>query len=204
MILVTLDKILYWWPDLLDVLIQRVSTLYSSLLHTLVSTVTSSLSLLGSGFQRRTFPFPMVPERSPASVTSFSQQQLATTESQQFSDWLTSQSQIKSLSYVMTDGHSVSLFWCQVASGAQDQIFVTVRQLWVCWCGAPSLTRWRVCRLKFMLALASAVIFTAVKISVTCHLYLQFFMSAFYIGSCQDSGYLWTPTIYSFTCKSSV
>jgi hypothetical protein len=25
---------LYWWPDLLDSLIQRVTTLYSSLLHT--------------------------------------------------------------------------------------------------------------------------------------------------------------------------
>jgi hypothetical protein len=30
-------------------------------------------------------------------------------------------------------------------SGAYDQIFITVRQLRVCWCGAPSLTRGRVC-----------------------------------------------------------
>jgi hypothetical protein len=43
-------------------------------------------------------------------------------------------------------------------SGAYDQIFVTVRHLWVCWCGALSLTRGRVCRLKLPLALASAVI----------------------------------------------
>jgi hypothetical protein len=43
-------------------------------------------------------------------------------------------------------------------SGAQDQIFITVRQLRVCWCGAPSLTRGRVFRLQFLLVLASAVI----------------------------------------------
>jgi hypothetical protein len=43
-------------------------------------------------------------------------------------------------------------------SGADDQIFITVRQLRVCWCGALSLTRGRVCRLQLLLALASAVI----------------------------------------------
>jgi hypothetical protein len=43
-------------------------------------------------------------------------------------------------------------------SGAQDQIFVTVRQLRVCWCGAPSLTRGRVCCLQPLLVLTSAVI----------------------------------------------
>jgi hypothetical protein len=44
-------------------------------------------------------------------------------------------------------------------SGAYDQIFISVRQLRVCWCGALSLTRGRVCRLQLLLALASAVIF---------------------------------------------
>jgi hypothetical protein len=43
-------------------------------------------------------------------------------------------------------------------SGAYDQNFITVRQLRVCWCGALSLTRGRVCRLQLLLALASAVI----------------------------------------------
>jgi hypothetical protein len=43
--------------------------------------------------------------------------------------------------------------------GAYDQILITVWQLRVCWCGAPSLMRGRVCRLQFLLALASAVIF---------------------------------------------
>jgi hypothetical protein len=44
-------------------------------------------------------------------------------------------------------------------SGAYDQIFIIVWQLRVCWFGAPSLTGGRVCRLQFLLVLASAVIF---------------------------------------------
>jgi hypothetical protein len=44
------------------------------------------------------------------------------------------------------------------SSGAYDQIFIAVRQLRVCWCGALSLTRERVCRLQLLLVLASAVI----------------------------------------------
>jgi hypothetical protein len=42
--------------------------------------------------------------------------------------------------------------------GVQDQIFITVRQLRVCRCGAPSLTRERSCRSQLLLALTSAVI----------------------------------------------
>jgi hypothetical protein len=44
-------------------------------------------------------------------------------------------------------------------SGAYDQILIIVWQLRVCWFGAPSLTRGRVCRLQLLLALASAVNF---------------------------------------------
>jgi hypothetical protein len=58
----------------------------------------------------------------------------------------------------MTDGQSVSLSWRQAPSGAQKQICVTIRQLWVCWCGAPSLRRGRVCILQLLLALDIAVI----------------------------------------------
>jgi hypothetical protein len=43
-------------------------------------------------------------------------------------------------------------------SGAHDQIFITARKLWVCWFGALSLTRGRVCRLQVLLYLASTVI----------------------------------------------
>jgi hypothetical protein len=44
-------------------------------------------------------------------------------------------------------------------SGAYDQILIIVWQLRVCWFGAPSLTRGRVCRIQLLLSLASAVIF---------------------------------------------
>jgi hypothetical protein len=44
-------------------------------------------------------------------------------------------------------------------SGTYDQTFITVRQLLVCWYGALSLTRGRVCRLQLLMALASADIF---------------------------------------------
>jgi hypothetical protein len=60
---------------------------------------------------------------------------------------LSSQSQSQSQSNVTTDGKSASLSWNKHPSGAYDQIFITVRQLRVCWCGALSLTRGRVCRL---------------------------------------------------------
>jgi hypothetical protein len=43
-------------------------------------------------------------------------------------------------------------------SGAYDQILIIVLELRVCWFGAPSLTRGRVCRLQLQLALASAVV----------------------------------------------
>jgi hypothetical protein len=43
-------------------------------------------------------------------------------------------------------------------SAVQDQIFITVRQLRFCWCGAPSLTRGRVCHLQLLLVLVSAII----------------------------------------------
>jgi hypothetical protein len=55
----------------------------------LMSTVMSSMPLVGSGFQRQTFPFLWVPKLSPASATSFSQQQLTKTENQWLSNSLT-------------------------------------------------------------------------------------------------------------------
>jgi hypothetical protein len=61
----------------------------------------------------------------------------------------------QSESYVTTDGQLASLSWYQAKSGAQNQIFVTVTQFLVCWCGAPSLTRGRVCRLQLLLARAN-------------------------------------------------
>jgi hypothetical protein len=89
-------------------------------------------------------------------------------------------------------------------SGAQVQIFITIRQLRVCSYESPSLTRGWVYHLQLFLVLASAVIFTTVKISSTCHIYFQFCMSVFYIFSRQESSSLWTLTVYSFTCNSRI
>jgi hypothetical protein len=72
--------------------------------------------------------------------------------------YLTYLQMTKSESYVTTDGQSASLFGIKHPSGAYDQIFITVRQLRVSWCGVVSLTRRRVLRLRLLLVLASAVI----------------------------------------------
>jgi hypothetical protein len=55
---------------------ERDYTLEFTVTHTPVSTVTSSLTLLGSSFQRRPFLLLWVFELSSASAISFSQQQL--------------------------------------------------------------------------------------------------------------------------------
>jgi hypothetical protein len=58
----------------------------------------------------------------------------------------------QSRSHIATDGQSVSQSvsqsWCQAQSGAHDQIVIIVWQLLSCYCGAPSLTRGRVCLLS--------------------------------------------------------
>jgi hypothetical protein len=58
-------------------------------------------------------------------------------------------------------------------SGAYDRIFIIVWQLRVCWFGAPSLTRRRVCRLQLLLALASAVIFVSESRRTRGHILLS-------------------------------
>jgi hypothetical protein len=58
-------------------------------------------------------------------------------------------------------------------SGAYDQICITIRQLRVCWCGAHSLTRGRICRLQLLLALGSAVIFGAESSGTIDHVLLS-------------------------------
>jgi hypothetical protein len=54
--------------------------------------------------------------------------------------------------------------------GAYDQIFITVRQLRVCWCGALSLTIGWVCRLQLLLVLASAVLLGSESLGTRNHI----------------------------------
>jgi hypothetical protein len=59
------------------------------------------------------------------------------------------------------------------SSGIYDQIFITVRELRVFWCGALSLTRGRVCRLQLLLVLASAVILRSESRGTRDHILLS-------------------------------
>jgi hypothetical protein len=65
----------------------------------------------------------------------------------------------QSQSHIATDDQSISKSWCRAPSAAHDQIFITLWQLRSCFCGAPSLTRGRVCLLCMLVALASVVFF---------------------------------------------
>jgi hypothetical protein len=66
-------------------------------------------------------------------------------------------------------------------SRAQGHIFVTVRQLRVCWCRAPSLTGGRVCRLQFLLAFASTVILGSESHGTRDHILLSQIRDSHYV-----------------------
>jgi hypothetical protein len=51
----------------------------------------------------------------------------------------------RSRSHTAIDGQPISKCWCRAPSGAHDQIFITLWQLWSCLCGVASLTRDRIC-----------------------------------------------------------
>jgi hypothetical protein len=68
----------------------------------------------------------------------------------------------QSQSYFTTDGQSARLTWCQALIWDSRSIFLLLaliifRELRVCWRGAPSLTRSRVCSFRLLLEIASAV-----------------------------------------------
>jgi hypothetical protein len=87
----------------------------------------------------------------------------------------------ESESYITADGQSASV------SGAYDHIFITARQLRVCWCGALSLTRGRVCRLQLLLVLATAFSGPSPVGLATMFYYLRFETSLF-IASYDSKG----------------
>jgi hypothetical protein len=58
-------------------------------------------------------------------------------------------------------------------SGDYYQIVITVRQLRVCWCGAFSLTKGRVCHVQLLLPLASAVILVSESRGTRDHIFLS-------------------------------
>jgi hypothetical protein len=72
----------------------------------------------------------------------------------------------------LTVSQSVSL-GVEPPSGAHDQKFITVWQLRSCFCGAPSLTRGRICILYMLLALASAVFLGSEFLGTRDHILLS-------------------------------
>jgi hypothetical protein len=62
---------------------------------------------------------------------------------------------------------SVSKSW------AHDQIFITVWRLRSCFCGAPTLTRGRICVLYMLLALASALFLGSESLGTCDHILLS-------------------------------
>jgi hypothetical protein len=78
-----------------------------------------------------------------------------------------------SQSHIATDGQSISKSWCRASFGAHDQIFITVWQLWSCFCGAPSLMRGRVCLLYILLVLASVVFLGSESLRSCDHILLS-------------------------------
>jgi hypothetical protein len=72
----------------------------------------------------------------------------------------------------LTASQSVSL-GVEPPSGAHDKIFFTIWHLRSCFCGAPSLTRGRICLLYMLLALASAVFLGSEYLGTRDHILLS-------------------------------
>jgi hypothetical protein len=89
------------------------------------------------------------------------------------SDWSESLTQSESESYITIDCQSISLSWNKAPIWRFNQILITVRRLRVSWFGALSLTRGRVCRLQFLLALVSAVILGSQSLGTRGHMLLS-------------------------------
>jgi hypothetical protein len=84
---------------------------------------------------------------------------------------------------------SQSVSWCRAPSGAHDQIFIAVWQLRSCFCGAPSLTRGRVCLLFMLLALASTVFLGSSPLGLATIFYCLQFETSLFIASYDSQGH---------------
>jgi hypothetical protein len=74
-------------------------------------------------------------------------------------------------------------------SGAYDKIFISASQLRDCLCGAPSLTRGRVCCLQLLLGLASTVIFGSDSRRTRGHILLSQTRDSLFVASYDSQGH---------------
>jgi hypothetical protein len=74
-------------------------------------------------------------------------------------------------------------------SGAYDQILITVRHLRVCWCGAFSLMRGRICRLQLLLDLASSGIVGSESLGTRDHILLSQIRDFLFVASYDSQGH---------------
>jgi hypothetical protein len=90
--------------------------------------------------------------------------------------------QSQSQSHITTHGQSVSLSWCQAPIWDPRPIFslnslIIFRQLRVCWCGAPSLTRSRVCSFQFLPGIARVAFLGSDSHGTHDHILLSLFLN---------------------------
>jgi hypothetical protein len=98
-------------------------------------------------------------------------------------------------------------------SGAYDQIFISLWQLRFCFCGAPSLTRGRVCLLCMLLALANAVLLGSEALWSRDHILLSQIWDFLFVASYDSQGHgggikprlhtykLFASTVLLMTCR---
>jgi hypothetical protein len=82
--------------------------------------------------------------------------------------------------YIITDSQFASLPWCQAPIWDPWPTFsllslIIFRQLGICWCGAPSLMRSRICSLQFLLGITSAAFLRSESHGTLEHILLSLF-----------------------------
>jgi hypothetical protein len=87
------------------------------------------------------------------------------------------------------DWRLVSQSWCRAPSGAHDQIFIAFWQLRSCFCGAPSLTRRRVCFLFMLQTIASATFFGSESLGTWTIFYCLRFETSLFVAYYDSQGH---------------
>jgi hypothetical protein len=117
------------------------------------------------------------------------------------------ESESESESYIATDGQSASLSWNKAPIwGLRPDLYYCLTVA-VCWCGALSLTRGRVCRLQLLLALASAVIFWSESRRTRGHILLSQILDFPFRRLLRLAGLRWryaTPPPHGSDCPYSL